>query len=58
MEIFDVEGNKVAEAEGASGTITIPDARLWWPGRERLICTGLYLPLEKISMRKPLASVQ
>ena len=31
VEIFDVEGNKVAEAEGASGTITIPDARLWWP---------------------------
>lgn len=31
VEIFDVEGNKAAEAEGASGTITIPDARLWWP---------------------------
>ena len=30
-KIFDVEGNKVAEAEGASGTITIPDARMWWP---------------------------
>lgn len=31
VEILDMEGDRVAEAEGASGRITIPAARLWWP---------------------------
>lgn len=32
VELFDDKGNKVAEAAGATGTLEVKDAHLWWPG--------------------------
>lgn len=31
IRILDADGNEVAAADGAGGTVRIPDARLWWP---------------------------
>ncbi|CAG2120217.1 unnamed protein product, partial [Medioppia subpectinata] len=31
VEVMDKSGKKVAEAKGYSGSITIPNAKLWWP---------------------------
>ena len=31
VKILDEDGNCVASAAGRKGTVTIPDARLWWP---------------------------
>ena len=31
IRILDADGNEVAAADGAGGTVRIPNARLWWP---------------------------
>ena len=31
VEILDMEGGRVALAQGSAGKVTIPEAKLWWP---------------------------
>lgn len=55
VTVLDADGNIVASAEGAEGTITIPEVHLWSPDPARPTCTPCTLPAGQTSTTRPLA---
>ena len=55
VTVLDADGNAVASAEGAEGTITIPEVHLWSPDPARPTCTPCTSPAGRMSTIRPLA---